>query len=299
MAYLAQETDRLDQPEAAGAQPTTGSADLRAERRQLTVVFVDLVESTPLSERIDPEEFFAVIRSYRDICDEQIRHYGGHIARMIGDGLLAYFGVPQAHENDPERAVRASLAIAEAMEQREFRVSDRSVARLKVRIAVNTGQVVVGSVPGEPSERVEVFGSPANIAARLQGLAGENEVVIGAGTHELARGVFSCTPLGPQRLRGVEGPVAAWRVDGLAPGATRFDRARIAPLAPLIGRSEELGLLKQLWQESSAGSGRTAVISGEPGLGKSRLVREFRSSLDPDIEVLLLQIPFCDARRLV
>jgi class 3 adenylate cyclase len=130
--------------------PSVGSEALHAERRQLTVAFVDIVGSTPLSERIDPEEFFAVIRTYRDICDEEIRRYGGHIARLIGDGLLAYFGVPQAHENDPERAVRASLAVAAAIKEHQFLLSNGSFVRLGVRIGVNTGVVVVGSVPGEP-----------------------------------------------------------------------------------------------------------------------------------------------------
>ena len=125
---------RFDGPRLVGSLPNADMASLDAERRQLTVVFVDLVGSTPLSERIDPEEFFAVIRAYRDICDEKIRQYGGHIARMIGDGLLAYFGVPQAHENDPERAVRASLAIAAAVKHRKFHLSDGSFVRLKVRV---------------------------------------------------------------------------------------------------------------------------------------------------------------------
>jgi class 3 adenylate cyclase len=191
--------------------PKADIASLHAERRQLTVVFVDLVGSTPLSERIDPEEFFAVIRRYRDICNENIRQYGGHIARMIGDGLLAYFGVPQAHENDPERAVRASVAISAAIKEQKFQISDGNFVRLRVRIGVNTGLVVVGSVPGEPADRLEVFGSSAHIAARLQGIAGENGVVIGSATYELIRGMFSCAPLGRRRLKGVEEPVEACR----------------------------------------------------------------------------------------
>jgi class 3 adenylate cyclase len=196
--------------------PNAEIAVLHAERRQLTVVFVDIVGSTPLSEQIDPEEFFAVIRTYRDICNEQISQYGGHIARMIGDGLLAYFGVPQAHEDDPERAVRASLAIAAAVREQKFPTSDGSFVRLGVRIGVNTGVVVVGSVPGEPADRREVFGSSANIAARLQEIAGENGVVVGSGTYELIRGTFSCEPLGRRQLKGVEEPVEAWRVDAVA-----------------------------------------------------------------------------------
>ncbi len=261
-----------------------------AERRQLTVVFVDLVGSTPLSERIDPEEFFAVIRRYRDICNEKISQYGGHIARMIGDGLLAYFGVPQAHENDPERAVRASLAISAAIKEQKFQISGGSFVRLRVRIGVNTGLVVVGSVPGEPADRLEVFGSSAHVAARLQGIAGENGVVIGASTYELIRGIFSCAPLGRRRLKGVEEPVEAWRVDAVTPGGSRFDRSRTSPLPPMIGRTGEAAILAELWEQSIAGEGRVGVIFGEPGIGKSRLIREFRSALDRSaIDVLSFQ----------
>ncbi len=252
---------------------------LHPERRQLTVAFIDIVGSTPLSERIDPEEFFGVIKTYRDICDEQIRRYGGHIARLIGDGLLAYFGVPQAHENDPERAVRAALAVAAAIKDHHFPLSDGSFVRLGVRIGVNTGVVVVGSVPGEPPERREVFGSPAHVAARLQGLAGENGVVVGVSTYELTRGTFSYAPLGRRSLKGVEGPVEAWRAEALAASESRFERARRSPLAPMIGRTGESALLAEMWQRTLAGAGQVGVISGEPGIGKSRLIRQFRSSL--------------------
>ena len=267
-------------PQRTGSLPNAEIAVLHAERRQLTVVFVDIVGSTPLSEQIDPEEFFAVIRTYRDICNEQISQYGGHIARMIGDGLLAYFGVPQAHENDPERAVRASLAIAAAVREQKFPTSDGSFVRLGVRIGVNTGVVVVGSVPGEPADRREVFGSSANIAARLQEIAGENGVVVGSGTYELIRGMFSCEPLGRRQLKGVEEPVEAWRVDAVAGSESRFDRARPSPLPPMIGRTAESAMLAEMWERSAAGSGLVGVIYGEPGIGKSRLIRELRSSLN-------------------
>jgi class 3 adenylate cyclase/predicted ATPase len=272
--------DRLGVIHRTQAPPNVESEALHAERRQLTVAFIDIVGSTPLSERIDPEEFFGVIKTYRDICDGEIRRYGGHIARLIGDGLLAYFGVPQAHENDPERAVRASLAVAAAIKEHDFLLSDGSFVRLGVRIGVNTGVVVVGSVPGEPPERREVFGSSAHVAARLQGLAGENGVVVGASTYELTRGTFSYAPLGRRSLKGVEGPVEAWRAEALAASESRFDRARRSPLAQMIGRTGESALLAEMWQQTLAGSGQVGVISGEPGIGKSRLIRQFRSSLD-------------------
>ena len=272
--------DRSGGLQRTQAPPNVENEALHAERRQLTVAFIDIVGSTPLSERIDPEEFFAVIRTYRDICDEQIRHYGGHIARLIGDGLLAYFGVPQAHENDPERAVRASLAVAAAIKEHQFVLSDGSFVRLGVRIGVNTGVVVVGSVPGEPPDRREVFGSSAHVAARLQGLAGENDVVVGSSTHELTRGTFSYAPLGRRSLKGVEEPVEAWRVEALASSESRFDRAQRSPLATMIDRTGESALLAEMWQQTVAGSGQIGIISGEPGIGKSRLIRQFRSSLD-------------------
>ena len=250
-----------------------------AERRHLTVAFIDIVGSTPLSERIDPEEFFGVIKTYRDICDTQIRRYGGHIARLIGDGLLAYFGVPQAHENDPERAVRASLAVVAAVREHHFPLLDGSFVRLGVRIAVNTGVVVVGSVPGEPADRREVFGSSVHVAARLQGLAGENTVVVGASTYELTRRTFHYSPLGRQPLKGVEEPVEAWQAEALASSESRFDRAQRSPLAPMINRIGESALLAEMWRQTVAGSGQIGIISGEPGIGKSRLISQFRSEL--------------------
>src|SRR3954470_4060317 len=271
--------DRSGGLQRTQAPPNVKNEALHAERRQLTVAFIDIVGSTPLSERIDPEEFFAVIRTYRDICDEQIRRYGGHIARMIGDGLLAYFGVPQAHENDPERAVRASLAIAAAIKDHEFLLADGSSVRLGVRIGVNTGVVVVGSVPGEPPDRREVFGSSAHVAARLQGLAGENDVVVGSSTYELTRGTFSYAPLGRRALKGLEEPVEAWHAEALASSESRFDRAQRSLLAPMIGRTSESALLTEMWQQTVAGAGQIGVISGEPGIGKSRLIREFRSAV--------------------
>jgi len=253
-------------------------------------MFVDIIGSTSLSEQIDPEDFFSVIRTYRDICHQQISRYGGRIAKMIGDGLLAYFGVPQAHENDAERAVRASLAIAAAIKEQKFPVTEGNFVRLAVRIGVNTGVVVVGSVPGEPADRREVFGSSAHIAARLQGIACENGVVVGSDTYQLVRGTFICAPLGRRRLKGVEERVEAWRVDAISSSTSRFDRTRRAPFAAMIGRTAESAMLAEMWRLSAAASGQVGVIHGEPGIGKSRLIREFRSSLDAAaLDVVSLQ----------
>ena len=155
---------------------------------------------------------------------------------------------------------------------------------------MNTGVVVVGSVPGEPADRREVFGSSANIAARLQEIAGENGVVVGSGTYELIRGTFSCEPLGRRQLKGVEEPVEAWRVDAVAGSESRFDRARASPLPPMIGRTAESAMLAEMWERSAAGSGLVGVIYGEPGIGKSRLIRELRSSLNTSaVDILSYQ----------
>jgi class 3 adenylate cyclase len=243
----------------------------------MTVVFIDIADSTSLSERLDPEEFFSVLREYRDICDRLIQRYGGVIARTVGDGLLAYFGLPQAHADDPENAALAGLAIAAAMRKHEFATSEIGPVRLGVRIGINTGLVVVGSLTGEPGiERRDVFGTPANIAARLQGTAPLNGVIIGPATHDLVKGAFRCTRLGEQQIKGVKKPIAVWRVDGIARTEGRFEKSRTAPLTPMIGRAAECSRLVDLWQQAVAGSGSVVVVSGGRGIGKSRLIQALR-----------------------
>ena len=247
------------------------------ERRQMTVVFIDIADSTSLSERLDPEEFFSVLREYRDICDRLIQRYGGVIARTVGDGLLAYFGLPQAHADDPENAALAGLAIIAVMRKHEFATSEIGPVRLGVRIGINTGLVVVGSLTGEPGiERRDVFGTPANIAARLQGTAPLNGVIIGPATHDLVKGAFRCTRLGEQQIKGVKKPIAVWRVDGIARTEGRFEKSRTAPLTPMIGRAAECSRLVDLWQQAVAGSGSVVVVSGGRGIGKSRLIQALR-----------------------
>ncbi len=250
------------------------------ERRQLTVVFIDIVDSTSLSERLDPEEFFSVLREYRDLCDRLIQKFGGVIARTVGDGLLAYFGLPQAHADDPENAVHASLAIATAMRKHEFATSELGPVRLGVRIAVNTGVVVVGSLTGDASaEPRDVFGTSANIAAKLQGAAPPNGVIIGPATHDLVKGAFRCSRLGEQQIKGVRKPIVVWRVDAAAHKEGRFEKARTAPLTPMIGRAAECSKLIDLWQRAVAGSGDVVVVSGGKGIGKSRLIQALRMAL--------------------
>jgi class 3 adenylate cyclase/predicted ATPase len=251
-----------------------------AERRQLTVVFIDIVDSTPLSERLDPEDFFFVLRTYREICDQSIRNFGGHIARMVGDGLLAYFGHPSAHEDDAERAVRAGLSIVTAIREHEFSTSEVGSIRLQVRIGVNTGLVVVGSVTDGPSKELqEVFGTPAHLAARLQAIAPPNGLVIGPDTYDLVRGAFRCRSQEAQKLKGLKEPIPIWQVEGLEQSESRFERKKTAPLTLMVGRENESAALLKLWQNAVAGSGEVAVICGEPGIGKSRLIQNLRTAL--------------------
>src|SRR5262245_17206667 len=246
------------------------------ERRQMTVMFIDVADSTALSERIDPETFFAIMQGYGAICKACVQRYGGNLAQSFGDGLLFYFGVPQAHEDDAERAVQAGFAILEALAAETFETRDLGPLRLTVRIAVNTGQVVIGPLDGIGTG---VFGTSAVVAARLQNLAPPNAIVIGATTHELVRGTFKCESLGRMRLKGIEGPIETWQVIPSLNPESRLARKQTRPLSPLYGRTEQLDRLNALWRETLAGRGQIAAISGEPGIGKSRLVLEFRNSL--------------------
>jgi class 3 adenylate cyclase/predicted ATPase/DNA-binding transcriptional ArsR family regulator len=264
-----------------------GSDTLPAERRQLTVVFINIADANSLSERLDPEDFFSILGTYREVCNRSIEKYGGHLARMIGDEILAYFGVPHAHEDDPERAIHAALSIAEAIGKQEFSTLDRKSVRLNVRIAINTGVVVVGSSHVGSGPRREIFGTPAHIAARLQDVAPVDGIVIGPLTYELVRGAFECTCLGEQTFKGVTEPITAWRVERPLDSESRFERTRTAPLTPIVGRAGELALLAGLWGKSVEGAGQIAVISGEAGIGKSRLIQAFRGSLEPSPKVTL------------
>jgi class 3 adenylate cyclase len=203
----------------------TAATPREAERRQLTVMFVDLVGSTALSARLDPEDMGAVIRAYHGCCTEAIGHWGGHVAKYMGDGVLAYFGWPQAHEDEAERAVRAGLAIVDALAGQETPAGEP----LAARIGVATGLVMVGELIGEGAAREEsVVGETPNLAARLQALAAPRSVVISQATRRLLGGLFELAPLGRRRFKGFAEPLAAWRVQGegrARPGVGAFARA--------------------------------------------------------------------------
>lgn len=250
------------------------------ERRQLTVMFCDLVGSTALAERLDPEELHALLAQYQDTCAAVIQRFDGYIARYVGDGLLVYFGYPQAHEDEPQRAVRTALGIVDAIKDLDAKLTKPGVG-LAVRIGITTGFVVAGDIgSGKRVEQNAVVGETPNLAARLQALAEPNTVVIGASTRRLVEGLFECDNLGPQKLKGISQSVAAYRVRQESDAPSRFEATAIRGLIQLVGRESEVGLLLNRWQQAKDGEGQVVLLSGEAGIGKSRIVRGFRERLE-------------------
>jgi class 3 adenylate cyclase/predicted ATPase len=233
-----------------------------AERRQLTVMFCDLVGSTALSARLDPEDLRGIIGAYHRCVAEIVEGFGGFAARYMGDGVLVYFGYPQAHEDDAERATRCGLALVDRVPQLG------QGEELHARIGIATGLVVVG---GEVVEH-DVAGDTPNLAARLQALAEPDAVVIAASTRRLTGKLFEYRDLGEIELKGIAGPVSAWQALRPSAVASRFEALRGLPLTPLVGRDEEIDLLLRRWERAKASSGQVVLISGEPGIGKSRIV---------------------------
>ena len=266
----------------ASAAPTRAdlARDAAAERRQLTIMFCDLVGSTALSAKLDPEDLRNVIRQYQTIVSAEVRRYDGSVAKFIGDGVMAYFGFPKAHEDDAERAVLAALAIVESVRQVGAPLGHEQVGGLAVRVGIATGEVVVGDMVGDGvSERWAVVGETPNLAARFQSIAEPNSVVIGPRTKRLAREGFHYVNLGLHELKGIPTPVEVWGVKGKRATASRFDAAHSRALTPWVGRERELTLINQCWQRASAGTGQVILIRGEAGIGKSRITQFFRDSL--------------------
>ena len=266
---------------AAGASGPVAVAPARrdeGERRQLTVMFCDLVGSTALSTRLDPEDLREVLRAYHDACAKVVAHYDGYVAKFLGDGVLAYFGYPQAHETDAESAVRAGLAVVDAIAALGSTDGALRDLGLAVRVGIDTGPVVVGDIAGEgPAEPASVVGETPNVAARLQALAQPNEVVAGPLTRELIGEAFACEDRGMHRLKGLPAPLQVWRVVRERDIGGRFDAERLPHGAQLVGRQEELGLLARSWEASKRGRGQVVLIQGEAGIGKSRLVQALRA----------------------
>jgi len=262
-----------------GARLSTDHAAPEAERRQLTVLFCDLVDSTALSRRLDPEDLREVVRAYQAACAEVSQRFEGHIAQYLGDGLLVYFGYPQAHEDDAQRAVRTGLGIVETLATLNRRLGQRRDIRLAVRVGIHTGLVVVGEIGGGGRQEQLALGDTPNIAARIQGLAAPDTVVISTATQRLIQGYFTCQALGDQTLKGVATPLQLYQVIRVTEVQQRFDVAVARGLTPLVGREHEVGLLRDRWAQVQAGRGHIVVLSGEAGIGKSRLVQVMKDEI--------------------
>lgn len=249
----------------------------QAERRQITVMFCDLVGSTQLSEKLDPEDLQVLIDAYREACITAIEHYQGHVARYFGDGVMAFFGWPSAHEHDAIRAVHAGLEIVAAVPK----ISGQVI--LASRAGISSGPVVVGEITGASSamltDWMDAVGEPPNIAARLQTLAAPNTLVISESTKRLVSAAFELHDLELQRLKGVTKPLHVYRVIAPTHAGSRFEAAHVGALTPLIGRSTELNLLLDRWQKAKEGDGQIVLLSGIPGVGKSRLIHELKSNI--------------------
>jgi TOMM system kinase/cyclase fusion protein len=278
---LQPETSRSvqDTPGTRSAFPPTTPPRPEAERRQLTVLFCDLVDSTALAGQLDPEDLREVVRAYQATCAEVIQQLGGHIAQYLGDGLLIYFGYPQAHEDDAQRAVRASLGMLNAVQALNARLEQDKCIRLAVRLGIHTGLVVVGDIGGAGRQEQLALGETPNIAARLQGLAEPDTVVISEATAQLIHGYFVCQALGAQGLKGVAQPLIVYRVLHESGAQTRLDVAATRGLTLLVGREQEVGLLTERWQRTTEGMGQVVVLTGEAGIGKSRLVQVLRDQI--------------------
>jgi class 3 adenylate cyclase len=265
-----------------------------AGRRQLTVMFCDLVGSSALSARLDPEDLRRVIGAYHTCIVEVIGRYEGIIARYMGDGVLAYFGYPQSHEDDAEQATRAGLALVDAVANLQTDIG----AELQVRIGIATGTVVVGDLIGEGAAQEQaVVGETPNIAARLQTLAEPGTVLISASTHRLTGGNFEYRDLGPVTLKGWEESVPAWQVLGTSGVESRFEAQHQTRLTPLIGRDEEIDLLLRRWRHAAQGEGCAVVLTGDPGIGKSHIARALQERLQAEPHITLRY--FCSAHHTI
>jgi len=266
---------------SAGGTPHSapaGAVSRGAERRHITVMFCDLVGSTALSEALDAEDLRNVMQAYQQVAGAVIDRYAGHVAQYLGDGLMTYFGWPAAHEDDAERAVRAGLEIVKVVNALALAVP------LQVRIGIASGPVVVGETgAGDASVPKLAVGDTPNLAARLQGLAGQDEIVLSDSTRRLIGAAFDLSDLGVHALKGLAAPVQAWRVNRIAKTEGRFEAVRGGHFTPFVGRESELALLRDRWEQARDREGQIVLLSGEPGIGKSRVTQVLRERVSDDV----------------
>jgi class 3 adenylate cyclase len=260
---------------AQGPQPAPART-IDAEQRQVTAMFIDLVNSTELSRRLGPEEMRDVVRVYQNAVVGEVERFEGHVANFWGDGVLAYFGWPKAHEDEGERAVRAGLAIVGAVSHAGMALGQT----LAARVGIATGVVVIGELFDQAQAREDAaVGSALALAARLQTLAEPGSVIIAQTTRQLVGGLFELCDLGAHRVKGFEDPVRAWRVMRDSPTESRFEALHGTTLSPIIGREHEIGLLMERFALAKEGEGQVVLLSGEPGIGKSRMIGALRDQL--------------------
>ena len=261
--------------EAPGSAGTVAGS---SERRPLTVLFADIAGSTAIAERMDPEDWTAIVSRAFARMNATVTRYDGTIARLMGDGVLAFFGAPVAHEDDPLRAVRCGLDMARAVDELSAELNAKEPIELKVRVGINTGPVVVGIVGTDSASEYTAMGDAVNVAARMQALARPGTVLVSGATHRFVAALVESVDVGPLDLKGKANAVQAYEVTGLKAGATGRGLSGIH--APMIGRDAQLGRLRELYAIARAGQGRVAAILGEPGIGKSRLLSEFRAEVE-------------------
>ena len=265
-----------DQKASAETESEKGDTPGDAERRQLTVMFCDLVGSTELSRRLDPEEMREVNRAFEACCEAAIKRYDGFLARYMGDGVLAYFGYPQAHEDDAERAIRGGLEIVASVRRIRTAALDSLGVTQRTRVGIATGPVVVEVIGEGAAQESAISGDAPNLANRLQSKADDNTVVIGPGTYQLAGVRFECDNLGEHSFKGFDQPIHAWRVAAPIRSESRFEARQRAGLTPLVGREHEIGLLRDRWAHAKESDGQVVLLSGEAGIGKSRITEALR-----------------------
>jgi class 3 adenylate cyclase len=254
------------------------------QRRQLSVLFCDLVGSTTLSEQVDPEELRELVQDYQRVCSEAIARFEGHTAQYLGDGIVVYFGYPTAHEDDARRAVHSALSILAGMKQLNLRLQAEKNLTLAVRIGIDTGTVVL--------EEEICFGETPNIAARLQNLAPKNGIVISASTRKLVGSFFDCKDLGEHQLKGISQPMLVYEVLQARDIYRRLEISR-QNLTPFVNRKQELNTLLEIWEQVKSGNGQVVLLFGDAGLGKSRLVQEFQQRIT--IESYALRECYCSS----
>jgi class 3 adenylate cyclase len=265
-----------------------------AERRQLTVMFCDLVGSTELSGRMDAEDYREVVRAYQSACTDIIQRYDGHVAQLLGDGLLVYFGYPVAHEDDARRSVHAGLEILNAIETLNIGLEQSKGIRLAIRLGIHTGLVVVGEMGGQGRQEQLALGEVPNIASRIQGLAEPDTLVISEATSRLTQGYFDCQKLGEQHLRGVSQSIHIYQVFRESGAQSRLDIVSTRGLTPLVGREQEVGLLVERWEQAREGQGQVVLLSGEGGIGKSRLIQVLKDHVadEPHTRMECRSLPY-------